>query len=173
VRASGGNNAERHLLIAGYHTDIELTCDPLFKMPNDPAERLAVSVHYYTPSTFAILERDADWGRVRTDWGTDEDFAELNKLMNLVKTTFIDNGIPVILGEFGAETRGKAEGAVFRYITAVCEAAFVRGICPVLWDITLSEVPERGVFFSRRTFTMIDPLLEAQFKEISQMERGN
>ena len=56
VRSSGGNNPERHLLISGYNTDIELTCDPLFKMPEDPAQRMAVSVHYYTPAGFAILE---------------------------------------------------------------------------------------------------------------------
>ena len=45
VRASGGNNAKRHLLIAGYATDIDLTCDELFRMPEDPENRMAVSVH--------------------------------------------------------------------------------------------------------------------------------
>ena len=29
VRNSGGNNKKRHLLIAGYNTDVELTCDEL------------------------------------------------------------------------------------------------------------------------------------------------
>ena len=41
VRASGGNNAKRHLLISGYGTDIDLTCDPLFQMPQDPANHCA------------------------------------------------------------------------------------------------------------------------------------
>jgi endoglucanase len=173
VRASGGNNAERHLLIGGYQTDFERTVDPLFKMPNDPANRLAVSVHYYTPSVFAILERDADWGRVRTDWGTEADYEELNRLMDMVKRRFIDKGIPVILGEFGSPRPAlKDEGAVFRYITSVAEAAFVRGIAPILWDITIREVPERGVFFSRVTFKMIDPEMEARFREIAQMKRA-
>lgn len=67
VRASGGNNKKRHLLIAGYNTDIDLTCDELFIMPNDPAGRCAVSVHYYTPTNFTLLERNASWGKVRTD----------------------------------------------------------------------------------------------------------
>ena len=39
IRASGGNNNERHLLISGYKTDITLTCDTLFEMPDDPANR--------------------------------------------------------------------------------------------------------------------------------------
>ena len=30
IRASGGNNPQRHLLISGYNTDVELTCDSLF-----------------------------------------------------------------------------------------------------------------------------------------------
>ena len=47
---SGGNNSKRHLLLAGYCTDAALTCEPMFKMPNDPANRCGVSIHYYTPS---------------------------------------------------------------------------------------------------------------------------
>jgi endoglucanase len=173
IRASGGNNGKRHLLIAGYHTDFELTCDPLFVMPDDPANRCAVSVHYYTPSTFAILESDASWGRVRMDWGTEGDFRELNRLMDLVKETFIDNGVPVILGEFGSPRPGlKEEGAVFRYITSVAEAAFTRGMAPILWDVTIGEIPEQGVFFNRLTFKMIDPAMEARFREIARMERS-
>ncbi len=77
VRSSGGNNPERHLLISGYGTDIDLTCYSLFQMPQDPAGRCAVSVHYYTPSDFAILEEDAS-GTTRSTWGTDADFTQLN-----------------------------------------------------------------------------------------------
>lgn len=67
VRETGGNNSGRHLLISGYNTDVELTCDELFKMPDDPAGRLAVSVHYYDPSVLTILEEDADWGKATTN----------------------------------------------------------------------------------------------------------
>ena len=49
VRGSGGNNEKRHLLISGYNTDVHLTCDAIFRMPSDPANRCAVSVHYYIP----------------------------------------------------------------------------------------------------------------------------
>jgi endoglucanase len=172
IRASGGNNDLRHLMVQGYHTDFELTVDPLFEMPEDPAGRTAVSVHYYTPSTFALLYEDASWGRARSDWGTDADFRELNRLMDRVQHRFIDNGIPVILGEFGSvREEMKDEGAVFRYITSVAEAAFVRGFVPIVWCITINERPERGLFFSRVTHTMIDPALEQRFREIGEMER--
>ncbi|MBR4096726.1 MAG: glycoside hydrolase family 5 protein [Oscillospiraceae bacterium] len=152
VRASGGNNAERHLLIAGYNTDFDLTCDPLYKMPNDPMNRCAVSVHYYTPSTFAILEADADWGKARTEWGSEADFAELNKYMTMMKETYIDKGIPVIVGEFGCSTGNKTPEMVRLYLTSVCEAAYDNGLCPVLWDIT-------DVFYNREEAKFIDPEL--------------
>lgn len=136
VRSSGGNNPQRHLLISGYNTDIELTCDSLFKMPTDPANRMAVSVHYYTPAGFAILEEDADWGKASPTWGTDADFAELERNMDMMKTTFVDKGIPVIIGEYGCPKKNKEEESVRRFISSVCKAAYTRDMCPVLWDIT-------------------------------------
>ena len=164
VRASGGNNEQRHLLIAGYATDIGWTCDEFFKMPNDPAGRMAVSVHYYTPSTFAILDQDAEWGKVQTNWGTDAEYEELNRNMDMMKEHFVDKGIPVIIGEYGSATRGKEEGAVKRFLTAVCEAAYTRGMCPVLWDIT-------DVFYNRRKAEFVDPDLLEGLMSIKGMER--
>ena len=164
VRASGGNNEQRHLLIAGYATDIEWTCDEFFKMPNDPAGRMAVSVHYYTPSTFAILDQDAEWGKVQTNWGTDAEYEELNRNMDMMKEHFVDKGIPVIIGEYGSATRGKEEGAVKRFLTAVCEAAYTRGMCPVLWDIT-------DVFYNRRKAEFVDQDLLEGLMSIKGMER--
>ncbi|NLZ45633.1 MAG: glycoside hydrolase family 5 protein [Clostridiales bacterium] len=161
VRASGGNNEKRHLLIAGYTTDVELTCDELFVMPNDPQNRCAVSVHYYTPSTFCILEKDADWGKARYDWGTEEDLKELEKNMNMLKETFIDKDIPVILGEFGCPTKNKDPDSINLFLTSVCHEAYTREICPVLWDIT-------DVFYDRTECKMIDPKLEQSFKEIAE-----
>ncbi|MGN0695246.1 MAG: glycoside hydrolase family 5 protein [Oscillospiraceae bacterium] len=149
VRNSGKNNAERHLLIAGYATDIALTCDELYKMPDDPAGRCAVSVHYYTPSTFAILEKDASWGKCRTEWGTDADLEELERNMDMMKENFIDKGIPVIVGEYGCPVKNKEEESIRKYLTSVCEAAYSRGMCPVLWDIT-------DAFYNRREARFID-----------------
>ena len=82
VRNSGGNNAKRHLLVEIYNTNLEYAYDPLFKMPNDPANRLALTVHYYTPANFAILGGGevVDWGVGRESWGTEADFKELNAI---------------------------------------------------------------------------------------------
>ncbi len=164
VRGSGGNNEKRHLLIAGYNTDIELTCDPAFKMPNDPAGRCAVSVHYYVPSTFAILEKDASWGKARTEWGDENDIAELNKYMDMMKTTFVNKGVPVIIGEYSACGKNKTQEMKRLYVTSVCEAAYTRGMCPVLWDVT-------DDYYIRSTATFKDKELLKEFDKIKKLER--
>lgn len=155
VRASGGNNGNRHLLIAGYCTDIDLTCDSLFKMPNDPKNRCAVSVHYYTPSTFCILEKDESWGKAKTTWGSDKDKKELTKYMDMIKTNFVDKGIPVIIGEYGVATGNKTAEVVRLFVSSVVKEARTRNICPVLWDTT-------GHFYDRNKCKFIDDELLRQ-----------
>ncbi|MEP7052544.1 MAG: cellulase family glycosylhydrolase, partial [Pseudomonadota bacterium] len=58
VRAQGGYNTSRALLIAGFNTDIDQTCVDAFSIPTDPAGTgmLFLSIHYYSPSTFTILD---------------------------------------------------------------------------------------------------------------------
>ena len=162
VRASGGNNNYRHLLISGYNTAVDLTCDSLFEIPYDPVNRLAVSVHYYIPSTFAILTEDADWGKSQYSWGTESDMNELKNNMKLLKNTFVDKGVPVIIGEYGCPTENKDVTSVRKYLTSVCKEALANDLCPVLWD-----TPEGG-HYNRATCKMRDSVLEAEFKEISE-----
>lgn len=136
VRVSGGNNEGRHLLIAGYNTDIDLTCAPEFKMPNDPKGRCAVSVHYYTPVTFCLLDKDESWGKATATWGDEKDLEELQKYMDMLKTTFIDKGIPVIVGEYSVTAKGnKEQEQVENYMVTVTEAMYEAGLCPVIWDV--------------------------------------
>lgn len=159
VRSSGKNNGERHLLIAGYKTDVALTCDKLFEMPDDPAGRCAVSVHYYTPSPFAILDKDEDWAKMRSTWGTDEDFSELNNNMTLLKTTFIDNGVPVIIGEYGCPKKNKDPESVNLFLSSVCSTAYENQLCPVLWDIT-------ELHYDRSTCKMYDEELKQSIMSV-------
>lgn len=160
VRSSGGNNEERHLLISGYNTDITLTCDALFKMPDDPANRCALSVHYYSPAGFALLTEDASWSKASSTWGTDADYQELNYYMDMLDARYSSHGIPVIIGEYGCPKENKEEESVRRFLTSVCEAALSRGgMCPVLWDTT-------GLHYDRSTCRMTDSLLNSQFLEI-------
>ena len=159
VRKSGGLNAKRHLLIAGYATDIDLTCDPDFLMPKDPAGHLILSVHYYTPYTFAGLEHDESWGKARPTWGTKADYAELDTKMGMLKPRFLDQGVPIIVGEYGATIKAKEAESVRRYILSVAEKVYRMGMCPMLWD--------PGSHFDRKTLQFDDPELLKGFQKIA------
>lgn len=152
VRASGGNNGERHLLIAAYWTDINLACDEMFKMPDDPEGRCAVSVHYYTPATFCILSEDADWGKARTDWGSEADYNELNTQFDMMKEHYIDKGIPVIVGEFGCATSNKSREVAELWLNSVTEAGLSGKLCPVLWDTPGGEYDREKAEFKYPDF---------------------
>ncbi len=157
VRSTDGNNAQRHLLIAGYITDVTLTCDPLYKMPTDPAGKCAVSVHYYTPSTYCILKQDADWGKAKTAWGSPRDYTELETNMDLLYDTFVSKGVPVIIGEFSVETANKEADNVKLFLQSVATEAHERDMCPVLWDIT-------NVFYDRTNYCMME-----EYSDLNEM----
>lgn len=158
IRSGGGNNPERHLLISGYNTAVDHTCDPLFKMPEDPANRMAVSVHYYTPSTLCILDKDASWGKARKKWGHEKDIAELEKYMNMLKETYIDKGIPVIIGEYGCFGNNKEREVKENWMLTVSKAMYEIGACPVLWDTPGDECDRENATFRDPEF--IELLLE-------------
>lgn len=186
VRASGGNNGDRHLQVQGYHTDIDRTVDELFQMPTDPRRgdpRIALSVHYYDPFGFTHLAQDEDWEPFRPTWGTPEEVAHLNSQMDKLVDRFVNNGVPIIIGEYGfASTRDRDQAQIRNYTLAVTEAIFVRNMAPVLWDIQLDtstetwdgqpRVPDRVYYYDRNLALFPDAQLVAGFLEIAAMDRN-
>jgi len=174
IRESGGNNADRHLLIAGYATDINLTCDNAFQMPTDPKSRQAVSVHYYDPFGFTHLTKNEDWAQMRLTWGTNDDINELNGYMNKMKTTFIDRGVPVIVGEYGMAAAGRSADEIRNYTLKVAEAAYMRNMCPVLWDVQLGS-NETQYYYNRNANppAFVDQQLVAGFEAILPSSNSN
>ena len=158
IRSGGGNNPQRHLLISGYNTGIDHTCDPLFKMPDDPVNRMAVSVHYYTPSTLCILDKDASWGKARTTWGNEKDIEEMNTSMKMLKEAFIDKNIPVIVGEYGCFGKNKEREVREYWTLTVSKAMYDTGLCPVLWDTPGDEYDRYAAAFRNPRF--IEKLIE-------------
>jgi endoglucanase len=134
VRASGGNNAKRHLLIPGYNTNIDHTLAG-FKLPSDSAKgRLILSVHYYDPYLFALQGKTHTWGHASpgsNDWGQEDHVvAQFDKL----KSRYVDQGVPVIIGEYGASHQEGYEDYRRYYMEYVTKAAVDRGLVPVYWD---------------------------------------
>ncbi|MDR2575127.1 MAG: glycoside hydrolase family 5 protein [Treponema sp.] len=171
VRGTGSNNTDRFLLVSGYWTDIDLTGDPLFIMPKDIMDnRLILSVHYYTPAVFCILDKDESWGKNRTDWGTDEDYRELAGQFAKLKNNFLNRGIPVILGEYGVNFSNKVEAARTRWIAAVTQICLDNGVCPVFWDTgnDIKRSPESGYAMSNALSAALRQVIKDHRLEPSQ-----
>lgn len=135
VRQTGGNNAGRLLVVAGYSTDFAATADSRYFLPEDKAkDRLMVSVHYYTPSTFAILEKDASWGKVANTWGSRNEVLQLEDLFGRMYRFSQNSGVPVFVGEYGLPSK-KDQASRVRWYTAVTLACLKNGFVPVLWDV--------------------------------------
>ncbi|PIF31838.1 aryl-phospho-beta-D-glucosidase BglC (GH1 family) [Flavobacterium sp. 9] len=156
VRSTGGKNAYRTLVVQGPTTDIEKTNKLMTTLPTDTAtNRMMVEVHYYAPWNFAGLTKDESWGKMFYYWGanyhstTDLDRnptygeeADLEKNFKLMKTQFVDKGIPVLLGEFGAIRRTSLTGDALTlhlnsrayYLKTVVKQAKANGLLPFYWD---------------------------------------
>jgi endoglucanase len=159
VRASGGNNQKRHLVVPGYNTNIDHTLKG-FKLPDDPTpNRLILSVHYYDPYLFALQAKTNTWGSAspgnKDNWGQ-EDFVV--KQFDKVKATYVDQGIPVIIGEYGATHQEGFEDYRRYYMEYVTKAAVDRGIVPIYWDNgSKNSGGESFGLFDRGSNTVLHP----------------
>jgi endoglucanase len=174
VRATGNQNANRWLVLSGPSTDIDKTDAWFNTLPNDPTPgRLAIEVHDYAPFQFTLMTSDADWGKMFYFWGQgyhhptrldrnptwgEEDYiwGQYQKM----KAKFVDQGIPVILGEFHA---GKKSGypdltgwdyelhlaARTYYHKTLQSYANASGLKPFYWDTP-------GGFFNWSTGAVVD-----------------
>ena len=131
VRATGGNNATRFLLIAGYSTDINQTCDDRFQMPKDTVDsKLMVSVHYYDPWSYC----GASSAVSATKWGKVSDYEYLDQQLAKL-TKFTEAGYGVVIGEYGAlPCSDGLKDNTLAYHTAFLDACTKYNLTNCLWD---------------------------------------
>ena len=165
VRATGSNNAYRWLSVPGRYTNIVNTTNPDngFKLPTDTVEnRLFVAVHYYDWQ-FGLLETTQT-----TDF-TEKNAAELWPDFQRLIDTFTSQGIPVILGEYGAINKNNTEARAYHMeiVTRMCQQS---GVVPCYWDQGWYDLSMEPDF----SFTLIDRETYAQVypEIISAMMRG-
>ena len=161
VRATGGNNAKRLLIVAGYSTNIDKTTSSNFILPKDTVpHKLLLSVHYYTPWPFAGMTKDESWGKMRTTWGTKQDIAELRDHFDKLEAFSKAKDIPVFVGEFGADS-SKDPRSRARWMLSVALTARSRSMVPVLWDV--------GHDVSRRPPFALSPELSFVLDELHKL----
>ncbi len=180
VRSTGGKNAYRVLVVQGPITDIERTNELMDTLPTDTVpDRMMVEVHYYTPYNFTLMTEDQSWGNQAYYWGkdfhSDTDTSRnstwgeeelLDEFFGFMKTKFVDQGIPVVLGEFAAMRRSTLTGdnlelhlaSRAHYHDYVTEKSNELGILPFYWDTGSLGNHGFGIF-DRDTNTVFDQQL--------------
>ena len=131
IRATGSNNRSRLIMCPGYDASIDGATVSGFKLPTDISgnkNRIAVSVHAYSPYNFAM-----NVGSGSTSSYTYSIKSELQDLFSTLKSTFRDKGIPVVIGEFGSTDKNNTAERV-KWATDYTALAKKNNIPCVLWD---------------------------------------
>jgi endoglucanase len=171
VRGTGGQNTTRWLVLSGPSTNIDYTDSFMNTFPSDPTpNRLMVEVHDYSPYQYTLMTSDETWGKMFYFWGQgyhhptmtdrnptwgEEDYIQGQYLK--MKTKFVDNGIPVILGEFHATKRSVLAGwdldlhlaSRTYYHKTQQNLANSNGLKPFYWDTP-------GGFYNWQTGAILD-----------------
>ncbi len=123
VRATGGNNELRHLMVCGYAASSDEASLRGIILPDD--DKLIVSVHAYTPYEFALkISGTSEWNR--NTW-------DIDSLMKRLDDIFISQDIPVIIGEFGAMNKDN-ESERTEWVSYYVDQANEIGIPCIWWD---------------------------------------
>ena len=127
IRNAGGNNPLRHLMIPPYAASSITMAWENFEVPKD--EKVIVSIHAYIPYNFALnISGTADWSITNKN-----DTYEIDTLVSNIKEYFLNKGIPVILGEFGALDKNNMESRV-AWAEYYVKKAKENGIVCIVWD---------------------------------------
>ena len=131
IRNTGSNNRGRLIMCPGYDASIDGATVSGFKLPTDISgnkNRIAVSVHAYSPYNFAM-----NVGSGSTSTYTSSIKNELQDLFSTLKSNFRDKGIPVVIGEFGSTDKNNTAERV-KWATDYTALAKKNNIPCVLWD---------------------------------------
>lgn len=157
VRSAGGNNKTRMLIASGYWTNIDLTTDARFHIPEDKVnDRIMVSVHYVDN---AMYWTNNIGGQKWLDYSKAQ--------CELLKKAFTDKGIQVFVGECTSiyDAERFAPNAIYTDSTECLEIMYDMmldyGFIPVLWDVNNN-------FYSRTKYEIKSESDKALIEKLSK-----
>lgn len=102
VRKTGGNNAQRNLMVQVYSGSVSAKALAGFELPKDTVkDHLIIQVHDYDPQGFTFS--DATWTAMTDKWGTDAEKTYLDNQFAGLNEFAVSQGVPIVIGEFGAD----------------------------------------------------------------------
>ena len=180
IRNTGGNNIERLLIIAGANDDLETTCSSNYKIPVDQSNKLAISIHYFEPYDFIYNIYYEPYNFTDDDgftftygpqlkWGKSFEYQQLINDFELMKSYFVDKGIPIIINEVGVLTEEKKEiESIREYLYMIFSiSSDYDGIMCCLWD-TSNKIFGEMNFYDRTNDIWYDEKIKNNFLQISR-----
>jgi endoglucanase len=161
IRATGGNNQYRQLMVPGYAASSSLNALNAIKLPED--EYLILSVHAYLPYLMAL-----DGGTTSAfDASNTSDTRDIDSLMTNLDELFISKGIPAIIGEFGSRSKENTQDRI-ELAEYYVKAAHTYNIPCIWWDNgEFNGNGENFGLYNRRANQWIYPeIVEALLKGI-------
>jgi len=177
VRQSGGHNASRFLVLQAPCTDIDLSdqYDVTEECRAAGDNRIMLEIHFYAPFAFTHCRFGGDfaedsaqpgqWNWPAYYWGSanhvegsqhnpvygEETF--INQQMRKLRKRYCNQGIPVIMGEFGAlwrtmptgESQQQHDASVYDWYYTVCRYAVRNGVVPMAWDTNNVSRPTMAI----------------------------
>lgn len=95
IRTTGGSNADRFIIVSPYAANARAAVLSSFRLPEDPAGHLIVSVHAYTPYELCL---DTDAAK---NTFTAAGKSDIKSFMASLNRMYVQKGIPVIIDEMG------------------------------------------------------------------------
>lgn len=153
VRATGGNNVSRNLVVSSYTCSVSDKPLKAFVMPSDlKPGHLIWQVHSYAPGSFC------SFNNATTDtFGSEADYADIQSVLSTIKRLILDKGWPCVIGEYGSPAerqaatqqpdgtwrikRSEEERAKHAYYYTL--EALKKGVAPMYW-YTPMEGPGRS-----------------------------
>lgn len=183
VRATGGNNAKRNLIVQSYRCNPSMGLSSLV-VPTDPtSKRLSVEFHYYDPYSYCS---GADgcynyWGIAFSDKGTvtpDGNEKSLSNFFLTLRKKWWEQGLGVVIGEYGcschytSSDRQTQEDNMQYYLKTLVSEARKNGFAAFVWDNNAygNGSEKFGIFDRRNGMNVKTPFFLDGIKEGSKSE---
>ena len=171
VRANGkGHNNERCLMIPGYAASSSSNIMEAVSIPSydgKPVANIIASVHCYAPYNFCLQDSQMTFGN--------GDAASVEAIFRSIKSVFLDNGIPTVIGETSATEKGNTEERV-KWAECMGKLSQSYGIPIVIWDngSDSKKGGESHAYINRRTLEWNYPtVVKGLFDGFASEERGS
>ena len=139
VRATGGNNSYRNLVVNDYCASSMSTAFDALDVPDDSVkDHIIFEFHSYSPYNFAMNEST---GAIKT-W-TDACEKEVRDQINGIAAIARAKGVPAIIGEYGATSK-RDEGEIAKQATCYVKTCKENDMACFYWML-LSDGADRNV----------------------------